>query len=251
MKKTNKFQWGKWLLWLAIGSLLCFGSFIKEDSVTSKISISIKPPSSHFLSKKKVLEVIEEIKLTRPQIFNDKEVDLKSLERNLDQISFVKKANVSKDIEGHLKVVIDQEIPLARVIASTDMQKYICRNGTLINLSKEFTARVPLITGKGTEKIFEKNYFKRKKGRMLLDFLHHIENTPRWKAQFAQITIDEKHNMTIYPQVGKEKIEMGKPNDFLKKLDKLEKYYKKIIPTKGWGTYSNVKLQYKGQIVCE
>ena len=63
--------------------------------------------------------------------------------------------------------------------------------------------------------------------------------------------ISKYMGVTLYPQVGKHRIEFGKAEDFERKFKKLETFYKEIVPKKGWNEYSVVKLQFEGQIVCK
>jgi cell division protein FtsQ len=72
-----------------------------------------------------------------------------------------------------------------------------------------------------------------------------------WSAQVAQLDIDKKMRITIYPQVGDERIEFGVPTDIDEKLRKLMIFYKEILPRVGWGKYERINLEYEGQIVTE
>jgi len=57
--------------------------------------------------------------------------------------------------------------------------------------------------------------------------------------------------ITIFPQVGDERIEFGKPDDVQEKFRKLMIFYKEILPRMGWNKYDRVNLEYEGQIVTE
>jgi len=57
--------------------------------------------------------------------------------------------------------------------------------------------------------------------------------------------------ITIFPQVGNERIEFGKPQNIEVKFRKLMIFYKEILPRMGWDKYNRVNLEYEGQIVAE
>lgn len=72
-----------------------------------------------------------------------------------------------------------------------------------------------------------------------------------WNAQITQLDIDNKLRITLYPQVGNEVIEFGKPEDIDTRFKKLKIFYKEILPKVGWNKYDRVNLEYEGQIVAE
>jgi cell division protein FtsQ len=81
--------------------------------------------------------------------------------------------------------------------------------------------------------------------------INFIDEDEFWKAQIAQIEIDKAGEMLIYPQVGKQVIEFGTADNYEVKLKKLKLFFKKILPYKGWNTYTKVNIKYNNQIVCE
>jgi cell division protein FtsQ len=78
-----------------------------------------------------------------------------------------------------------------------------------------------------------------------------VNSDPFWKAQIAQLDIDEAGEINIYTQVSKQVVEFGPPIDLDIKLMKLEMFYSDILPFKGWNKYKRVNLTYLDQIVCE
>ena len=70
-------------------------------------------------------------------------------------------------------------------------------------------------------------------------------------AQIAEIEINKNKQLILYPQVTKQYIEFGELSDIESKIEKLNIFYKDILPFKGWNTYERVSLKFKNQIVCE
>ena len=56
--------------------------------------------------------------------------------------------------------------------------------------------------------------------------------------------------MEIIPRIGNHKIYFGDLLNLDEKLDYLYKFYKYILPSKGWDTYKLISLKYNNQIVC-
>ena len=55
----------------------------------------------------------------------------------------------------------------------------------------------------------------------------------------------------MFPQVGGQLIEFGKPENLESKFKKLMIFYKEILPKHGWNAYERVNLEYEGQIIAE
>jgi cell division protein FtsQ len=72
-----------------------------------------------------------------------------------------------------------------------------------------------------------------------------------WSAQVAQIDINGKGRAVLFPQVGDETIEFGKPEDLETKFRKLKIFYKEILPRVGWNKYDRINVEYEGQVVAE
>ena len=81
--------------------------------------------------------------------------------------------------------------------------------------------------------------------------INFINNHKFWSMQIGQIDINSKGYVVMYPQVGDQRLEFGYAEDIEKKFKKLEIFFKQIMPTKGWNTYSKVNVEYKDQIICD
>ena len=53
-----------------------------------------------------------------------------------------------------------------------------------------------------------------------LELINTIREDEFWNAQIAQLDIDTKMRITIFPQVGDERIEFGKPENVESKIEK-------------------------------
>ena len=96
-----------------------------------------------------------------------------------------------------------------------------------------------------------KNLNASEDGRNLAALINTIREDEFWSAQIAQLDVDSKMRITIFPQVGDERIEFGKPDNIDAKFKKLMIFYKEILPRMGWNKYDRVNLEYEGQIVAE
>ncbi|OHX68056.1 cell division protein FtsQ/DivIB [Flammeovirga pacifica] len=202
-----------------------------------------------FVEDTEVKDAIAKMNLDQAGV---KEASITEIENKLKEIQFVRDAQVSKDIKNNLVIDIEQDRPIARVITPSGNSTYINQEGKMIGLSKKYSARVVLITGKGADKLLNQKFLKESVyGKNLLEFVNTLSNDRFWNAQLTQLDIQTNMDIIAYPQVGKERIEFGLPTGYSKKLGKLKLYYNSIVANKGWNVYKNIKLQYEGQIVCD
>jgi cell division protein FtsQ len=180
-------------------------------------------------------------------------LDLRRLERRLRQHGLVKNCQVSCDLPGNLLVTIEQPNPVARLVTLDDgaqpiRGQYVSEEGRFFPISMNYSARVPLLTGP---------YFARnrslagERNRSLLTMLKQIQTDPFWRAQIAELSVDEQGDVTMWPQMGTHQIEFGQPDDLEVKFKKLKLFYTDVLPAKGWDCYRRVSVQYRNQIVCE
>ncbi len=177
-------------------------------------------------------------------------LELKLLESRVEAHPFVDDADVFYDLHGNLRVTVEQARPIARLFDPRGTDRYIDRAGHILPTDAEYTARVPLIE---TERPmgWEESLLQNEQGRQLLEFLTLIDADPFWRAQIAHLVIEKGGDYVMFPQVTKQKIIFGQPEDLDSKLRRLEIFYKEILPKKGWNHYSSVNLKIKDQIVCE
>lgn len=180
-----------------------------------------------------------------------KNINLKNIELIIKSHKFVQNVEVYKDHTGKLIINIKQNKPIARVILNDGSGFYIGSAGQILPLSENFTARVVLIETKKSFKLFKNEFIKKKDGKAFLNLLNFIDNNKFWKAQIAHIVVKRNIDILLYPQVGKQVIEFGKPYNIEKKFRKLEIFFKKILPAKGWNKYKTVNLKFQDQIVCK
>ena len=181
------------------------------------------------------------------------EVDLRRLEKRLQQRGLVKKCQVSRDLKGDLLVVIEQPRPIARLMASGEgvrnvSGQYISEEGRFFPISMNYSARVPMLTGS----YFAQNRsLTNERNRPLLDLLKRVHEDAFWRAQITELSVNERGEVTMWPQVGSHVIEFGLPVELDAKFKKLKLVYTDVLPAKGWDHYSRVSVQYRNQIVCE
>lgn len=244
-------KWNKYILTL-IGciliSLVAIGFSTKSELHMKSLQIEIATAEGlDFVSEEEVTDLMrgEENELSLPV----SKWDMSEMEHRVEANPFVKDAQVYRDVKGNVLVKVEQRKPIARWYHQWDKDRYIDVNGNLLPTAARYTARVPMIEIQGLK--WESSLVETTYGEELLNMLKYIEANEFWRAQIAHIYVSKTGDIEMIPQVTKQKIEFGKPEDYEKKFEKLMLFYKKILPVKGWNTYTKVNLKFKDQIICE
>lgn len=238
------------VLMISIGVLLLtvVGFSFTNSSPVNSLQVQIERTDEiDFISEEEVTDLMrgEENDLSLPV----SKWDMNEMERRVEENPFVRDAQVYRDVKGNVLVQVKQRKPVARWYHQRIKDKYIDAQGNLLPTASAYTARVPLLEIEGLswdEKLTETDY-----GRDLLELLNFIEGDKFWRAQIAHIFVSSDGTIEMIPQVTKQRIEFGAPEDIETKFEKLMLFYKKILPAKGWNTYTKVNLKFKDQIICE
>jgi cell division protein FtsQ len=179
-------------------------------------------------------------------------LNMKEIEKRIKKNRFVEDAELYSDLKGNLIVKATLRRPVARIVRNDGPDGYIAEDGTVMPVSDKFTTRVVLLSGAFSRVLLQsENLNKSVEGKQLMEMLAIIRADEFWRAQIAQLDIDSKARVSMFPQVGSQLIQFGKPENLELKFKKLRIFYKEILPQKGWNAYERVNLEYEGQIIAE
>lgn len=237
---------------LLLGLLIAFSERKHSDVTIRDVQIKLQNiGDNHFLDEADITGLMQ----TKEDMLRGvelREIDLNEIEKRIRRDRYVDDAELYNDLRGNLVVKVNLRRPVARIVRSDGPDGYIAEDGTVMPASDKFTPRVTLIGGPYVSSLLQlKNITESEEGSAVLQLLDFIHKDEFWSAQIAQMDIDKQGRIFLYPQVGDERIEFGKPEDIETKFKKLRIYYKEILPRMGWNKYDRVNLEYEGQIVAE
>lgn len=232
--------------------LIAFTERMKGDLAVSEVRISIENlHENHYLDEKDVYKLMR-LDMDNLRGASLSQLNFREIEQRIRQNPYVDDAELFSDLKGNLIVNVSLRRPAARIVQSEGPDAYIAEDGTIMPVSDRFTSRVILVSGDFMPKLLKlDNVREIEEGMMLTDMLEMIRGDAFWNAQIAQIDINAKGKAVLYPQVGDETIEFGKPDDLERKFRKLKIFYKEILPRVGWNKYDRINVEYEGQVVAE
>ena len=237
---------------IIVGGIIAFTERRQGSASIKDITIKMRNANeNHFLDEDDIVKLME-LKMDNLKGASLDRVNMKEVEKKIRRDPFIKDAQLYSDLKGNLVVSAEIRRPIARIVRSDGPDGYIAEDGTVMPVSDKFTSRVILISGPYVRQILKQsNLNTSEEGKQLITLINTIREDEFWNAQVAQLDIDSKMRITVYPQVGNERIEFGRPDNVDTKLKKLMIFYKEILPRMGWNKYDRVNLEYEGQIVAE
>ena len=240
--------------YLLVASILWgFAGKRQRSKVVTKIEVNIKNDAeNHFVDAEEIEAAIS--KGQNDQVFNRwfDSISLQKMERRIEKIDFVKKAQASHDLAGNLTVNVLLVKPIARIVAGgSDMDRYLGSEGEILPTSEKYVSKVITMDGPGARLLPSLEIETDTNAQALIRMIRFIQDDPFWKAQVSHLYVDENWELTIYPQVGQQIIEFGNASQMEEKFEKIEAFYQKIVPAKGWNAYQKIIVKYNNQIVCQ
>ena len=235
---------------LILISLISFRALRLSERKVSGIEIEIMSNQDFYLIDQFEIQALLNKEQSVVLGTNFDQVDIKLLERQVEENPFVAEIDIFMSVTGVLGAKVSQAQPIGRLMSSRGPDQYIDVTGKLLPMNTDYTARVPLISFAEYPQ-WESNLGENDLGKQLMEFLIFINKDELWRAQIPQLAVSEENELTLWPQMTKQLILFGPADEIEEKFKKLKLFYKEVLPKKGWNTYSSINLKYKNQIVCK
>lgn len=167
------------------------------------------------------------------------QVDGLAIERALRRNSYIDSVSCYKSPNGVVNVLIEQRLPLLRVLADNGDDYYMDQKGNLMT-PQGYVADLIVATGHIDRKYARSELLK------LGRFLH---ADPFWNAQVEQIHVLPNRHLRLVPRVGGHTIEFGTADSISQKFRNLYTFYEKVLPQVGWNKYTEISVEHVTQIV--
>ena len=225
------------LLLILVSGLFSFANYRNGKRISNDIQINILNQNTPFITKEDVSNLLIQNDLAAD--FKPKEtLALNSVEALLSYNKTIEKAEVFLSINGDLFTEIYQKTPIARV--STDESFYIDRKGSVMPLSKNYSARVPFIIGEVSESNFQCAY----------QFSKFIYEDEFLKSMVYEIKQHKNETISFKIRGSKFIVELGRLDQIERKLNNFKAFYQKAKKDNLLSKYSKVNLKFSSQVIC-
>ena len=248
----------KWVfnvVWLAIGTvtiMLLVAAIKKKDAQQcSGVSITIEGVNNNFfVDKKDILNSITTEVGGNPAGKTISAFDLRKLEAELQKDIWVKSSQLFFDNNNRLVVKVLEREPVARVFTTSGTTFYIDSSLTMLPLSGKFSARLPVFTAFPSDKMVLSHADSALLKNILTVSMAILKDS-FGMALIDQIDVTSQRNFEMIPKIGNTIIIFGDATEVEEKFKKLLLFYREVIVKAGWNKYSEVNVQFKGQVVAK
>jgi len=261
MKKLRKIVLALFWTSCIIGVFVLYG-FVNsrfESTVIHRLQIEIANDNRfHFLDedavknhlKKNGVEVIgKSMAEIQPVLIREKVMEM----------SAVKKADVFKNIDGSLRIRVEQRTPLCRILNSDGSGFYLDEDGRVMPLSTRYSAHVLIFTGNLHEnpELGSITYLETQSELMNSSMLDEcfkmalfIEQDELLQNLTEHVVVTSDREFDIVPRFGDCRIKFGSPHRAEAKSKKLALFYKETLGKVNLGQYKTIDLRFRRQVVC-
>jgi len=181
-----------------------------------------------------------------------KAIQVERIEKALKKLPYVATASVHTDMDGLMQVTVRQREVILRVINKNGKEYYVDTDNKKIPVTLKYVPHVLVANGNIVESYNKPlEEVKSTMVKDLVKIVDHVRGDSLWENQIVQMYVNDQRDIELIPRVGKEVLILGNADSLAYKLDKLEIYYKNILPRVGTEAYKKVNVKYSGQIVCE
>jgi cell division protein FtsQ len=218
--------------------LFSFTSKRNNDRKLTKSEVVFVNGENLFVKAETVNKLLIENKQDASTIRKDK-LDLNKLEKSICKSPMIEKSEVFVTIDGVLKAVVKQKTPIARIFDKNG-SFYIDYQGTVMPLSDEFTARVPLVLG-------EINKANNVELNKLLRFIYDDEFL---KKNIIGIAVLSNGGLKMTNRNFNYEIEFGSIINVERKFNNYKAFFQKAVLDSSLYNYKKINLRFTQQVVC-
>lgn len=223
---------------VGLGLLYGFSKSRNEVKKVDTIRVDFHNNETTFLTH----EIVNKLLIQNDETIKNKEksvIDLYLLEQQVVNNPYVEEASVYLTVNGTLETLIKQRTPIARIMSDSDSY-YVDKQGVVVPLSNNYSARVLLVSGITNEAEINQ----------ILPFLNRITNDNFLKKEIIGVEKTQKNELLLLVRSGDYEIEFGNISNMEIKFKKLKAFYNKTFNDKTINNYKKINLKYHNQVVC-
>lgn len=172
-----------------------------------------------------------------------RDVDTDSMERLLTAIDKIEDATAVCLTDGRVYITVQPLEPVARVFpVDGSPSYYINRAGKTMTADPQYHMDVPVIHGSFSDSSFT--------ARDVLPLLDWLADHPGWDALTGSVKADSPRDILLLPIVRGHVVNLGDLRDLDSKFARLDAFYRKVLPVRGYETYDTISVKWGGQVVA-
>lgn len=235
------FNWTNIRLVLMIGLVFFLYSFSghrNENRKLSKSTVVFVGDNALLITQESVNKLLIENKNVTSGIRKD-ELDLNKIEKILNEQPMIEESEVFVTIDGVLKAIVKQKTPIVRIF-DENKSFYLDSKGIQIPLSANYSARVPLVSGK----------INKENSQELAALFSIIYNDSFLKKNIIAVEIMPNGSLKMLNRNFNYSIDFGRVVHVQRKFDNYKAFFQKAVLDSSLYNYKKIDLRFTQQVVC-
>lgn len=209
-----------------------------DKSTCVAVNVRIANEDCGFVKKDEILRTIQEAQVYPVGRVMDG-ISSRDIERSLRHNPYISEVVCYKSPGGNVNILIDQHIPIMRVMPDSGASYYLDQAGRCLP-TMNYRGNFLVATGSIDSTFAQKELVK------LAEFVY---NNPFWNKQLEQVHINPNGKVDVYPRIGKQIIRLGRIEQVEKKFENLKLFYDRVMPVVGWNKYHELNIAYTNQVI--
>ena len=226
------------LMFILVIFLFSFTSKRSDQRKLTKCKITFVEDNAPFIKQEVVNKLLIENNEEVTSIEKE-DLDLNMLEKRLNAHKMIEKSDVFLSIDGILKSVVKQKTPIARIFENGS-SFYIDYKGDKMPLSTNFTARVPLVSGR----------INKNNNEDLAALFRLIYDDSFLKKNIIGIQIMPQGNLLMHNRNFDYQIDFGTLINVEQKFKNYKAFFQKAVLDSSLYKYKKIDLRFSEQVVC-
>ena len=170
--------------------------------------------------------------------FGDINVD--TIETLLRHSPYVEDTECFLGYDGSLHIRVRQLVPVMRIFDG-NTSYYVNRDGKTMRATPTYHADVPIVNGHFTPQF---------PATRLLPLVEYVEKDSVLKSLVTMYNVVDSNNVFIVPAIAGHVVNLGPPTGYENKFKKLQLFYHKVMPARGWETYDTISVKWNHRVVA-
>lgn len=228
------------LLGLATYLWYAFANFTGKGDATpcEQVNVRINEESLGFIHTPEISKMLHEEGCYPVGVAMER-INGKLIEKGLLKNPYIEDVVCYKSPGGMVNILIEQRIPVLRVLAENGDDYYVSDEGDSLS-PMHYTGNFLVATGNITPEFATTH---------LRTLANYITKHDFWNTQIEQVHVAPDQKIVLYPRVGKQKIKFGRIEKIETKFDNLKLFYDKVMPVVGWNKYKELNIAHINQVI--
>ncbi len=211
-----------------------------ENTICRGVEILVSDTANqHFVTASEIAREIDDLPSRADGILL-RDINTDDIEQTLRSIDKIERAKVIVMSDNKILVMVDPMVPVARIFDG-DHSYYINKEGKRIVADARYHLDVPVISG---------HFDSIHPAASMLPLIDYIKADKTWNSLVSMISVRDHRNIILVPIIRGHVINIGSLDDLDSKFARLSKFYRDVMPVRGWNYYDTLSVKWKGQLVA-